>query len=390
MTVPTPAPQLPPAPVPPPATVIDTDARLVKLAHHLLTEPLIGVDTESNSMYAYRERVCLIQISTRSADYIIDPLTIGDMQPLAPVFAARGIEKVFHAAEYDIMCLKRDYGFTFANLFDTMIAARICGMKTIGLGAVIGEVLGLALDKSHQRDDWGKRPLPADGLLYAQFDTHYLPALRDHFRARLEAEGRWPEASETFADLLTIRPGDHSFDPDGYWKLAIPNNLTRRQAAILREAYLLRERLAEQRDLPPFKIVPDKVLTALALAAPTTPAALERLDSFTPGLIRRYGEAFVGAVKRGLNAPLPTQPPLDPPSDPLTIERYTALREWRKERGIQRGVESDVILAREALWQLAVRAPSTLDQMRDIPGLGEWRLEQYGNEILRVLKKYHK
>ena len=123
----------------PPPTYVDSPDKLNALVHALAGETLLAIDTESNSLYAYRERVCLIQLSTRAADYIIDPLKIRDLQPLAPLFADPTIEKVFHAAEYDLMCMKRDFSFSFNNLFDTMIAARICGYKMIGLGSLIGE-----------------------------------------------------------------------------------------------------------------------------------------------------------------------------------------------------------------------------------------------------------
>lgn len=384
-----PTPLHPPAP-PAPAHLVDTDARLAELVAHLAGEPLLGVDTESNSLHAYRERVCLIQISTRSADYIIDPLTIGDLSPLGPLFADPGIEKVFHAAEYDLMCLKRDFGFTFANLFDTMIAARICGYRNIGLGSIIAQVLGLSIDKTHQRDDWGARPLSAEGLLYAQLDTHFLPALRDHFLAALHTAGRVEEAQEAFGDLLKIRPVIQQFDPEGYWRIAIPNSLTRRQAAVLRELYLVREQLAEQRDVPPFKIVTDKVLVALATSAPSTSAQVAQVPGVAPSIARRYGDDFAAAVRRGLNAPLPDPPPLNPPDDPLVVERYSALREWRKLRAIERGVESDVILGREALWQIAERAPTTLEALAAIPGMGPWRLTTYGEEILTVLRRFRR
>lgn len=377
-----------PPPVPPPAAYIDSDTALVALAAHLSTEPLLGIDTESNSMYAYRERVCLIQVSTRTHDYIIDPLPIHDLSPLGPLFAAPGIVKVFHAAEYDIMCLKRDYDFAFVNLFDTMLAARMCACKNIGLGAVIADVLAIDLDKSHQRDDWGARPLPADALLYAQYDTHFLPALYDHFQARLAAEGHLEEARETFDDLARVRPGARNpFDPEGYWKIAIPNHLTSRQAAIVCEVYALRDALSQQRDVPPFKIMSDKTLAALAINAPATPAALERTEGIAPSVARRYGADLLAAVKRGLAAPLPHPPVTNPPSDPVVVDRYNALREWRKQRAQQRGVESDVILAREALWALAMQFPATVEAMRGIPGLGAWRLATYGEEILGVLKK---
>lgn len=111
----------------PDATFIDTPQELDRLMTRLRGELLLAVDTESNSLYAYHERVCLIQISTRTADYLIDPLALDDLSALGPLMAAPDVEKVFHASEYDVMCLKRDFGWTFANLFDTMIAARILG-----------------------------------------------------------------------------------------------------------------------------------------------------------------------------------------------------------------------------------------------------------------------
>src|SRR5262245_48161254 len=125
----------------PPAVYVDHDQDFRVLVNQLSHEPLIAVDTESNSLYAYRERVCLVQLSTRTADYIIDPLLIADMQPLGTLLADPKIEKVFHAAEYDLMCLKREYGFTASNLFDTMVVARIIGHKAVGLNRMLGEYL---------------------------------------------------------------------------------------------------------------------------------------------------------------------------------------------------------------------------------------------------------
>lgn len=371
-----------------PAHYISTPQELRSLAAALAKEPLLALDTESNSLYAYREQVCLVQISTRSADYIVDPLTVGDMSALAPLMADPAIEKVFHAAEYDLMTMKRDFGYTFANLFDTMVAARICGYKNIGLGSLLDGLLGVKLDKSHQRDDWGQRPLPKDSLQYAQMDTHYLPALRDLLGETLGQSNHWPEARETFADLVEVHPASSRFDPEGYWRIGLPNQLTRRQIAILRELYLLREAVAEARNLPPFKIMSDKMLMALAVAVPRTRRELEGLEGMTPANVRRYGDDVLAAVARGVASRLPQPPAPEPPADPNIVERYTALREWRKHRATERGVESDVIISKDTLWALAEKLPRSLDEMRDIRGLGPWRLATYGGELLDILKRY--
>jgi ribonuclease D len=371
-----------------PVHYVKTNQRLTQVIAEIATQPLIAVDTESNSLYAYRERVCLIQMSTRTTDYIVDPLAGVDVSALAQVFSDPKVEKVFHAAEYDLMTMKRDFGFEFDNLFDTMVAARICGFKGIGLGTLLGEIVGIDVDKSHQRDDWGKRPLPKDSLLYAQMDTHYLPQLRDFFYQRLTELNRWEEAREAFADLVTVPASVNGFDPQGYWKIAIPNHLTRRQVAILRELYLLREDIARSRDVPTFKVFTDKMLAAIAVAAPTTMSELESIAGVPSSQARRYGKVLLGAVERGVKGKVPQPPTHEPPADPAIVERYTALREWRKERAAQRGVESDVIISKDALWSVAESMPASLDELRDIQGIGPWRLQQYGNELLEVIKRY--
>lgn len=371
-----------------PAAYIKTDAELQTLAESLAREPLLAVDTESNSLHAYRERVCLIQLSTRSADYIIDPLTISDLSPLKPLLASPHIEKVFHAAEYDVMTMKRDFGFVFVNLFDTMLAARILGYKAFGLSNLLETHMGVQVDKSHQRDDWGKRPLSSSSLRYAQADTHYLPALRDVLCAELVAAGHLPEAQEVFRELhdLPATP-ERDFDPEGYWRIGLPNLLNGNSMIVLRELYLLREELAEARDCPAFKIFTNKVLVDLAQAAPSRLSELRYTKGMSASQVRRYGRHIIQAVSRARAADALPEPPRYRPPDPVISDRYTALHSWRKERAIQRGVESDVIVSKQTLWDLAHKIPATLEDLRGVQGMGPWRVQTYGQEILGVIEQ---
>ncbi len=114
------------------------------------------MDTESNSLHAYRERVCLLQFSTAQRDYVLDPLAVADLAALGSILQDARIEKVFHAAEYDILCLRRDYGFDFANIFDTMQAGRILGRKLAGLDRLLEDKLGLTVSKRFQKADWAR------------------------------------------------------------------------------------------------------------------------------------------------------------------------------------------------------------------------------------------
>lgn len=179
-------------------------APLRALAEKLAAEPLIAVDTESNSLHAYQERVCLIQFSIPSGDFLVDPLSLDTLAPLAPLFADPKYEKIFHAAEYDLICLKRDFDFTFTNLFDTMFAARILGRNKVGLGSILEEEFHVVLNKKYQRADWGQRPLPSYLLAYAQLDTHYLIPLRTRLREQLRQRNLWPLAEEDFNRLCHI------------------------------------------------------------------------------------------------------------------------------------------------------------------------------------------
>jgi ribonuclease D len=371
----------------PPATIITSTRELQKHIDQWAHEPLLALDTESNSLHAYQEQVCLIQLSTREADFIIDPLLVESLDGLSGLLADPEIETVFHAAEYDVMCLKRDFNFQFAAMFDTMLAARICGADKLGLGSMLEQFFGVKVNKKHQRANWGERPLSDDMLHYAQYDTHFLPALRDHWRAELEAMGRWDEAREAFRALTDIPAAEHRFDPDGFWRINGAQRLTPTQYAILRALYLLREDLARQRDLPPFKIMADRTLLELTLAQPRSDADLRHVSGMTSGQIRRFGRPVLKAVKTGAQQP-PPERPASPrrPSDEV-LARYEALRTWRKTRARKRGVESDVIVSRDALWALARHAPASVEDLATIKELGPWKTEHYGTEILKVLSR---
>src|SRR5512135_3744640 len=178
--------------------LVQTGEALERLASELARQPRIAVDTESNSLHAYRERVCLIQFSTIDRDVVVDQLALDDLSPLGIIFADEHIEKIFHASEYDIICLRRDYGFSFASIFDTMQAGRILGRKQAGLDRLLEEKFGVKMNKRFQKADWAVRPLSRDLLLYARLDTHYLIPLRDMLEAELQAGGLWQLAQEDF------------------------------------------------------------------------------------------------------------------------------------------------------------------------------------------------
>jgi ribonuclease D len=367
-----------------PVQLVETDDQLGVLVEELLHEPAIALDTESNSLYAYREQICLIQLSTRQQDYLIDPLNIDDMRPLGKVVAQPSSEVVFHAAEYDIMCLKRDFGFRFATIFDTMFAARILGLEQVGLSNLLEAYFGVRLDKRFQRANWGLRPLTAQQKNYARMDTHFLLPLRDLLYQQLVEHDALVEAQEIFADLLRAEPQHHEFDEDGYWNLGAAKHFTPRQMACLRELYIWREATASHEDVPPFKIMSNEILLRLVKRNPQNINALQQTRLLKKGFIRQYGQEILTALEQGRKAKPPARPPRQR-VDMQAVARHEHLKQWRKERAQQRGVESDIIIPRDTLWEIAKAAPRTLEDLSHISHLGPWRLAAYGQEILQVL-----
>jgi ribonuclease D len=371
--------------LPPPILVADA-AGLASLGRALAAEEAVAVDTESNSLFAYRERVCLIQFSTPARDYIVDPLALDDLSSLAPVFANPRQQKIFHAAEYDLLCLKRDYGFACAEIFDTMMAARTLGWPQLGLAAILETRFGVKMNKKYQRANWGQRPLTPAQLDYARLDTHYLCALRDVLMAELAQSGRVDEAREEFDRLARVTPDPEGNGAPDFWRVTGARDLAPKQLAALRELHAYREQQARHADRPPFKVMSDQTLLAIAQRCPRQASDLAGLPGMTPGQTQRHAAGLLRAVERGLSAPPPRRPHFTPESDAV-LERYERLRQWRKNKAQARGVESDVIVPREALWEIARRAPRTLDELGAVEALGPWRRQTYGAEILQVLSQ---
>ena len=368
-----------------PATLITAREHLEEVVAELRREPRIAIDTESNGFYAYQERVCLLQISSAQEDFILDPIAVPDISALGGLMADPAIEKVFHAGEYDVLCLKRDYEFRFANLFDTMITQRLLGAKELGLAAAIHKYFGVTLSKKLQRADWGIRPLSEAHLKYAQLDTHYLLKLSELLKDALRAKGREADAVEAFAELCELEPVVRGFDPDGFWRLSGRNRLSGRQLACLREVYLMRETRAKSLDRAPFRIMPEDLMLRLAADGPEDEAALSKVRGMTPYLLRRFGGALLDALARGRVAPIPVEPPRTSLRRSNKERRlFESLRLWRKEAAAREGVEPVVVLDTTALQEIARAAAA--EEPDPLAELSELKRGRYGESLGKLLK----
>lgn len=368
----------------PPPVWVDQPNAFDHMVADLSAQTCIAVDTESNSLHAFRERVCLIQFSTPQRDYVVDPLVLQDLSSLADIFANPRIQKIFHAAEYDLICLKRDYGFTFANIFDTMQAARIIGYTQVGLDNLLSEKFGVKMDKRHQKADWGARPLSSAQIDYARFDTHYLFQLRDLLEGELREKNRWEIAHEDFALSCHIGdPKDRNHN-GSYWKrFAGRKDLSLRELTILSELCVCREHIAERLDRPVFKVISDDMLLEMARKLPEQDVDLAGIG-LSAKQITLWGKEILAAIQRGLEVPLVKRDQPKRPSDAV-LRRLEKLKVWRKKAAKEMSVESDVILPKLYLGLLSENPPKSLPELEAVMHESPTRFQKYGAEIYRLV-----
>src|SRR6266545_4209585 len=367
----------------PPPVWVDRETLLEKMIGDLSGQSRISVDTESNSLHAYREQVCLVQFSSPKTDYILDPFVFEDLNALGPLFNNPNIEKIFHAAEYDLICLKRDFGFQFANLFDTMYAARVLGYSFVGLDNMLAEKMDIKVDKRHQKADWAARPLTPSQIDYARFDTHYLFQLRDILEKELEEKERLQLAREDFARACKVEQPREKVNGASWRRFSARKDLSLRELTILSQLCGFRDQVAEHMDRPPFKVVDDDMLLAIVRNLPEKDVDLAAIG-LSSKQIRLWGDEMLMAVKKGMDATLVVREQVRRPNDAM-LRRLEKLKNWRKTLAKEMGVESDVVLPKVYLNPLAENSAKNLDELNFILADSPWRFRQYGTQILKIL-----
>ncbi len=274
------------------AALIENQHDFSRLIATVEKSPHVAIDTESNSFYAYFNRICLIQISTEQQDFIIDPFSVGNIEAFGEIVSNPHIEKIFHAAPNDIAGLKRDFKFTVHNVFDTSVAAKMLGYKQLGLAPILLEHFGISLNKKWQRYDWGRRPLRDEQIEYARFDTHFLIPLRHKLVAELDEKELLGVAREAFEKLCLQQITEKHFRPGDFLHICGAQSLDVAGKRILKALYLFREKEARRRDRAPFRILTNDTLLRLALQRP------RNLQDFTKikGIPRIYATSRTAAM----------------------------------------------------------------------------------------------
>jgi len=367
--------------------ISDNDA-LKKAVASLNGTDALAVDLEADSMYHYHERVCLIQMAQNGRTWVIDPLEVDDMTPLAAVFADESTEKFFHGADYDIRSLYRDFGIEINNLFDTELASRFLGVAQTGLASVLSTRFNIQVEKKYQKKDWSVRPLPSDMIAYAAGDVIYLHELARQLKAELKAAGRDRWVDEECRRLTRVRPAENNHNPF-FLRFSGAGRLDRRSLAVLEAVLVLRDRIAMQKDRPVFKIMSSRAMLRLAEEKPMTVAALKQGRILSDRQMAMYAADIVAAIQAAMDlapADLPVYPRNQKPRpDPSLAGRIKALKNQREAVADSLNMPAGQLINNTLLTAVAMARPVDKTALAAVEGIRNWQVEALGDALIAAL-----
>ncbi len=369
--------------------LITTTPALEACVAHLSQESVIALDTEASSFHRYRESVCLVQISTRTHTFLIDPLNVKELAPLGTLLARTNMEVVIHDADYDLRLLARHHGIRVENVFDTLVAAELLNEPEIGLAALLNKYQGIQVNKKFQKADWSKRPLPKDMLDYAAGDTSHLIAVRDILEQGLKEKNRWAWAEEEFG-LLTDAPFNLPVNEEPlFLRMKGAKMLKPHQLAILREVHGWREGIAEHQDRAAFMILGNDVLLSLATDPPTSIRDIASRKGVNERLLEKHGQRILAAVKKGQELPKDQWPKLERPKrwerDDDYEDRLKRLKAKRDELTQAFDLRPGIVAANQMLMEIARTLPGDLTALSALPGMRRYQVENFGTQLLSTL-----
>ena len=360
----------------------------------------VAVDAERASGFRYGHRAFLVQLRRHGAGTVlIDPVACPDLSSIDAALA--DTEAVLHAASQDLPCLA-EIGYRPRLLFDTELAGRLLGYPRVGLGTLVEEVLGLALEKSHSAADWSTRPLPEEWLRYAALDVEVLVELRDALAEQLKAQGKTEWARQEFAAVLAAEPPGPRAEP---WRRTsgIHRVRSRRGLAIVRELWLERDRIARRRDLSPTRVLLDSAIIEAARTLPGGTADLSGVAGFSGRGARRHAPEWqraIGRARAQAERALPdaSAPPSDgpPPAhrwserDPVAARRLAAARAVVAALADEHHLPTENLVSPDAVRRLAWQPPEPLSPENlgaELAGFGArpWQVQLTAVPITKAL-----
>lgn len=366
-----------------------------RVALSLARAPRISFDLESNGLFAYRARVCTVQLATDEEIFVVDTQAV-DVRELGELLSSPTTVKIVHDVSFDARVLA-EFGVTLANVEDTSIAARMLGRTSTGLASLLSSELGISIDKKMQHHDWSERPITKEALAYLGGDVIHLPALADGLFGACRERGILDAVhEETRYRLGTAAASVTEVDPrPPYVRLKGIDRVPPIELPILRRLAEIREKKARELDVPPYKVIGPDLLFAIAAKRPRTRDELAAIRGATSGRARALANDMLRAVEAGLAddglVPEEDRALLDPPRPPKELTKARRAREqrltaWRKAQAKAREVDEQVVLPGHCLQDLASLEAPSLEALAAVPGIGAFRVARDADAILAALE----
>ncbi|HEX5666412.1 MAG: ribonuclease D [Hyphomicrobium sp.] len=361
--------------------LVTSTSDLAKVCESLVSAEFIAVDTEFMREQTFWPELCLVQIASDSVEAIIDPLATGiDLKPFYELMAHTGVTKVFHAARQDIEIMYSEAGLIPAPIFDTQVAASVCGYgDSVSYVNLVKDITGHDIDKSSRFTDWSRRPLTDKQLVYALGDVTHLRDVYRHLRSKLDATGRTSWLSEEMADLT--HPETYETRPEDAWKRLKMRTKNRKSFGVLIELAAWRERAAQAQNVPRSRVLRDEALYDIANQMPTTPEQLGGLRTLSDGFSRsQRAREIIEAVKAGIER------------DPKTLPQMNHSRAVSAEAGATIELLKVLLKAAAAKHGVAPRLLADAEELEriaaedepDVLALKGWRRQLFGEDAVRL------
>ena len=367
---------------------IESKEELQQICDNFLKEEVIGVDLEADSLYCFKEKICLIQIATADEAFLIDPFVLKEISPFLNILENKDIIKIFHGSDFDIRSIDRDYHAKVNNLFDTEIACRFLGLKERGLGSLLKRNFNINSNKKYQKANWSKRPFLQEMIKYSVMDVKYLTKLYNIINKKLTDNGRFTWAKEEFEIQEQVRYENHHSAPL-FKKFKGAGKLEKRSLAVLENLLQLRIKIAQKKNQPLFKIISNSSLTTLSVNRPETIAQILEIKALSRKQIDIYGKLCLEEINKAMKIEhdkLPSYPKTRGHRINYNEEkRIKSLKKLREKLSTSMGIEPGFLLNNSLITAIAIQAPQNSEALLEIDNIRRWQVQNIGDDIISAV-----
>ncbi|WCL49668.1 ribonuclease D [Leptospira sp. GIMC2001] len=362
--------------------MVDNPKNLELALFNLRNAPIISIDTESSGYFTYYAKVCLIQITAKSKNYIIDPLKLDKLDALGEIFKDANVLKIFHSASDDIKALKKDFHFDFVNVADTMLSSRYLGMEHNSLYALVEHYHHKKLDKEFQKSNWELRPLKKDQLQYAAMDTAYLESIWEKMEKELRDRKLYDEAKSEFEFVAQEDISQKEGESINLARFPDVVNLSPVDRGKVYQILMYREEKAKRVNRAPFRVLNNEAIVRLV-------GTEMNEDNFITTLGKKDGSELFQIMKESKIEPIEASDLNKRVGEDLEGEekdKFRRLKKWKEAVQKARRMEHSLLPSSKHLIQIIRANPTSIEDLKSIRTFSDWKCEHYGPAIVSILK----